>query len=185
ELEKELLATAFLLQAGVSGERRRLRRDALAAAARSDGHDPDEIEKVIDSLIARKLLLHRKLNDDVSVWHGADVDVAGKLREERIRLMAGFDVNEFLAREHPAPFVRPVRHNSEKGTSRYLDGIYATADTLPARLAEPVTSWGRVIYVLCGTADDVRRARAAAATAQGRVVVIVPDEPLSISDSAL
>lgn len=185
ELEKELLATAFLLQAGVSGERRRLRRDALAAAARSDGHDPDEIEKVIDSLIARKLLLHRKLNDDVSVWHGADVDVAGKLREERIRLMAGFDVNEFLAREHPAPFVRPVRHNSEKGTSRYLDGIYATADTLPARLADPVTSWGRVIYVLCGTADDVRRARAAAATAQGRVVVVVPDEPLSISDSAL
>lgn len=184
-VERELLAAAFLLQAGVSGERRRLRRATLVAAAASDGHPPAKAEKAIDALVSRKLLLHRKLNDDVSVWHGADVDVSGRLREERIRLMAGFDLHEFLGKEHPAPFVRPVRHNSEMGTSRYLEGSYAMADALSARLDEPCRSWGRVIYVICSTADDVRRARQAAATADGRDVVVIPDEPLSVADAAL
>lgn len=186
ELERELLAAAFLLQAGVTGERRRLRKSVLAGAAVSDGHEPAAVDRAIEALVARKLLLHRKLNDDVSVWHGADVDVSGRLREERIRIMSGFDLHDFLDAEHPAPFVRPARHNAEKGTSRYLEGHYATPDTLPQKLAEPYAgAWGRVFYVVCGTADDVRRATQAALTADGRDVVVVPDEPLSVADAAL
>jgi hypothetical protein len=186
EVEREVLAAAFLLNAGVSGERRRLRRAALLGAAVSDGHSPSEAERAVDSLVSRKLLLHRKLNDDMAIWHGADVDVSSRVREERIRIMADFDLHAFLEKEHPAPFVRPGRHNAEKGTSRYLEGRYATPDTLPAGLAEPYAgAWGRVHYVVCATADDVRRALATAATAEGRDVVVVPDEPLSVTDAAL
>ena len=170
----------------MSGERRRLRRSALVGAAVCDGHDPEEAEKAVDALVARKLLLHRKLNDDMAVWHGADVDVSGRVREERIRIAADFDLLSFLEKEHPAPFVRPGRHNAEKGTSRYLAGSYATPDTLPAKLAEPYAgAWGRVHYVICSTADDVRRALATASTVDGRDVVVVPDEPLSVMDAAL
>lgn len=136
DLEREILAAAFLLNAGVSGERRRLRRAALVGAAVSDGYDPADVENAVDALVSRKLLLHRKLNDDMAVWHGADVDVSGRVREERIRISADFDLHAFLEKEHPAPFVRPGRHNAEMGTSRYLEGCYATPDTLPAKLAE-------------------------------------------------
>ena len=100
EVEAEIVAAAFLLQAGVSGERRRLGHGTLTAAAMSKGYGKKEISEAIDALVRRKLLLHRKLNDDVSVWHGADVDVRGRLEEERQALSPDFDVAAFLAREH-------------------------------------------------------------------------------------
>ena len=186
DLEREILAAAFLLNAGVSGERRRLRRSVLVGAAVCDGYGQEEAEKAVDALVSRKLLLHRKLNDDMAIWHGVDVDVSGRVREERIRIATEFNLLAFLEREHPAPYVRPGRHNAEKGTSRYLAGSYATPDTLPAKLAEPYGgAWGRIHYVVCSSADDVRRALETARTASGRDVVVVPDEPLSVTDAAL
>lgn len=186
EIERELIAAAFLLQAGVSGERKRLRRATLEAAAVTDGHMPSKVSKALDALIARKLVIHRKLNDEVSVWHGADVDIAGRLRDERIRMASDFGLAAFLSEQHPASYVRPVRHNAVWGTSRYLSGAYATAATLEKALAEPLGSeWGRVVYVLCGTADEVRKAKEVASEDRGRQVVVVPDEPLAAADAAL
>ena len=83
DLENEIIAAAFLLQIGQSGERKQLTRKTLELAVRSKGYSQTEVKVGIEDLILRKLLLHRKLNDDISVWHGADIDVSAKVDEER------------------------------------------------------------------------------------------------------
>jgi len=186
-IEREVIAAAFLLQIGAHGERRHLPMPALRLAVRCKGFSPDETEAAIEALIARKLILYRKLTDDVSVWHGADVDIASRLRDERMRRVGGFDLFAFLDAQHPAPFLRPVRHNAEFGTTRYLAGSYATVATLPSIPENPAPgTWGRIVYVICNSGDEIREARAFAASASlARTIVVVPSEPIPVLDASL
>ena len=39
-------------------------------------------------------------------------------------------LQEFLELNCPAPFVKPIRHNFENGTSRYLRGNYILPDQI-------------------------------------------------------
>lgn len=185
-VERELLAAAFLLQAGASGERRHLKRSVLVGAALSRGIPLLEAEAALSALIDRKLLIHRKLNDEVSVWHGADVDVASRLRDERAKIGSDFDLVEFLQRQHKAPFIRPVRHNTRYGVSRHFSGVYVAADGLPKYLSrEPVPAWGRVVYVVASTGEQVTQARSVASEQWPGTVLVVPADPLPLWDAAL
>lgn len=186
ETEREALAATFLLQAGSAGERRRLKRSVLVGALVSKGTSVEEADAVIDGLVARKLLIHRKLNDEMAVWHGADVDVASRLRDERIRLSPSFDLMGFLVGQHAAPFVRPVRHNVRHNVSRYLSGEYVRAGELQKTLDAPFSAdWGRILYVMADTADEVKAARNCAKTPVARTIVVVPTEPVPVSEAAL
>lgn len=186
ELEREALAATFLLQAGASGERRRLKRSVLVGALISKGSSVEEAEQVIDALVRRKLVIHRKLNDEMSVWHGADVDVASRLRDERIRLSPTFDLMAFLAGQHAAPFVRPVRHNVRHNVSRYLTGQYVRAGDLQKTLDAPFSAdWGRILYVLADTSDEAATARSLAKTPAARTIVVLPTDPVPVTEAAL
>jgi hypothetical protein len=186
EAEREALSAAFLLQAGSSGERRRVRKSVLVGAVASAGIALDEATAAVDALVARKLLIHRKLNDEISVWHGADLDVSTKLREEREKIAPAFDVMAFLAKEHRAPFVRPVRHNVSRGVNRYLDGAFARASDLGKFLAQPHASdWGRIVYVLANTAEEISSVRTLAAEPWDRTILVVPSEAVPMEDAAL
>ncbi|MBI0537741.1 hypothetical protein D9599_19450 [Roseomonas sp. KE2513] len=192
--EREALAAACLLQMGVDGERRRLARSALEAAVSSRGGlSADRAAEVVEVLVARKLLLHRKLNDDVSIWHGADVDLASRVRDERARRMQGFDLLTFLEAQHPAPFVRPTGHNLKFGTARYLTGRYVHASDVGAGAPPPAadqgkSEWGQVYYVLADSAEELERARKRIEggwPGSGRALVVLPSEPISVFDAAL
>lgn len=194
DVEREVLAAACLLQLGVDGERRRLPRAALATAVSSrDGISADRAANAIGALVTRKLLLHRKLNDDVSIWHGADVDLASRVRDERARRMEGFDLLPFLEAQHPAPFVRPTGHNLKFGTARYLTGRYVRAHDVGAGTDPPAvdqvrSEWGQVYYVLADSAEELDRARR---HVQGGwpdsdcALVVLPSEPISVFEAAL
>ncbi len=182
--EREALAATFLLQAGMVGEKRHLKRAVLVGALVGAGYALHECESTVTALAERKLLIHRKLNDDVSVWHGADVDVAAKLREEKTRLAPGFDLLSFLAREHPAPAVRALGHNVKFGVARYLDGVYVAAPDV-ADLPPVSIGWGRVAYVIANTAEEVASARKAAESAAEGTVLVLPVEPVSFTEAAL
>ncbi|KUL96716.1 hypothetical protein DK26_06855 [Bosea sp. WAO] len=186
-VEREALSSAFMLQIGAHGERRHLPRSVLELAIRSKGYSESAAKSAVDNLVDRKLLLYRKLNDDVSVWHGADLDVASRLRDERMRRINSFNLSAFLEAQHPAPFLRPVRHNSERGTSRYLKGSYiqfASLQDIEPRIEAGV--WGRVLYVICNSNDDVRQARQFAEDAKlERTILVVPTEPVPAFDAAL
>ncbi|SHM73222.1 hypothetical protein [Roseibium suaedae] len=188
DLELEIVSATFLLQIGLSGERRHLTRAALELAVRSKGYSRKDVHAAVSDLISRKLILHRKLNDDVSVWHGADIDVASRVSDERMKIMTGFDLPGFLSEQHPAPFVKPIRHNLEKGTSRYLSGFYVMPENLADFLefGAPEAPWGAVAYVMCGSADDVRVAREAAESdTREDTVIVIPHDPVQVLEASL
>ncbi|WP_246522481.1 hypothetical protein [Neoroseomonas terrae] len=194
DVEREALAAACLLQMGVDGERRRLARATLETAVSSHGGvSADRAAQAVEALIARKLLLHRKLNDDVSIWHGADVDLASRVRDERARRMEGFDLLSFLEAQHPAPFVRPTGHNLKFGTARYVTGRYVRASDVGAGASPPAadhgrSEWGQVYYVLADSAEELDRARRrveAGWPGSDCALVVLPSEPISVLEAAL
>lgn len=187
EVEREILAAAFLLQLGTYGERRHLPRRVLELAVRAKGYPEKRVKSSIDALIERKLVLYRKLNDDVSIWHGADIDIASRLRDEHMRRLTSFDLIGFLDKHHPATFLRPIRHNEKYGTARYLMGSYVKASGLSAVPKDPETgTWGRLIYVICDSSDDIRLAKKfAAACDLQRTILVIPEDTIPILDAAL
>jgi hypothetical protein len=187
EVEREALAAACLLQLGIDGERRKLSRSALEAAVASRGVPLAEAASAVTALIGRKLLLHRRVVDDVSVWHGVDIDVASRLAEERAKRADAFDAVAFLSEQRPAPIVRATRHNVEFGTVRYLSGRYVLPEHLgEATHAGPAGPWGDLLYVVAESEPEIAQARAAALTSAGdRMLVVVPGRPLRVVDAAL
>jgi hypothetical protein len=188
--EREVLAAACLLQLGADGERRKLPMHTLETAVISRGVSPSQATKAIRDLIARKLLLHRRVNDDLSVWHGVDVDIAGRLADERSRRADSFDPVAFLTDRHPAPIVRANRHNAKFGTTRYLSGRYVLAETLSQldSVAADSAGWGQVLYVLAETEADISKAKNILARAKqhaARTIFVVPTRPLPVVDAAL
>lgn len=195
DLERELLAATCLLQLGAGGERRRLPRAALALAviAGSD-HDLPAIDPAIDRLLERKLLLHRRRNDDISIWHGADIDLRARVAEEAARLQREIDLTAFLTKESPPPFERPLRHNVERSVPRFWAGRYLPAAELlalgsehPAFALQPGED-GRLLYVFAETADALEAARDLAQTVMPDdpgLVLVIPKRPLALTDAAL
>ena len=194
ENEREALTAACLLQLGVNGERRRLSRRTLELAVASRGGGIKTATMAVESLIAHKLLIHRRQNDDVSIWHGTDVDLVGRIHDERSRREDRFDLIRFLEENYPAPFVRPTRHNAERGTARYLRGHYMTAQSFLA-LSEPKTllpshgEWGHIYFVLSDSAEELTAARTRIKHEWTKinepVVFVISDEPIPVKDAAL
>jgi hypothetical protein len=193
EVEREALAAACLLQLGTDGERRKLSLAALEAAIASSGVALSAAVAAIDALISRKLLLHRRVIDDVSVWHGVDIDVASRLAEERAKRAEAFDAVAFLTERRPAPIVRATRHNVKTGTARYLSGRYvlpdriddssSTADAPTSRQTRP---WGDALYVLAESEPEIDKARVTAMVSKRqRTLFVIPRRPLRVVDAAL
>jgi len=194
-LEREILAAACLLQLGTGGERRRLPRATLVyAASAGTGQKVGNVERSIDDLLKRKLLLHRLRNDDISIWHGADVDIRSRVDEEKARLQAQFDLATFLSKECPPPFERPLRHNVERGVGRFWTGCYVPAtDLISSGPEHPVFSLapgmdGRLVYAIPETGQHLNALRELAERGMPEdpgIVLVVPDRPLEATDAAL
>ena len=80
--------------------------------------------------------MHRRHSDQVVVWHGTDVDLRGRLDDEKKRSSADFHLAPFLTREMPPPVWRPVEYNARRGIRRYLDAEYVTVDGLQTFMTE-------------------------------------------------
>ncbi|RWH12897.1 MAG: hypothetical protein EOQ74_16825 [Mesorhizobium sp.] len=183
-LQRELIAAACLLQLGVSGERVRLPREVLELAVVSSAYDPAEVKQAVDDLISANLLLWRRHNDDVAVWHGADIDVGLRVKEERERQAIGFDLAAFLKTRFPAPNLRAPGHNARFGVNRFFRGVYATADALPNKPSEEQAC--AVVYVLARTREEIDTAREAARSrSAASLIYVIPQRPLELESAAL
>lgn len=183
-LQREVLAAACLLQLGSSGERRRLPRSVLELSVMRPGVRSDSITEAIDSLLHANLLLWRRHNDDIAVWHGADIDVALRVKEERERQAIGFDLREFLDDRFPAPHLRAPGHNARFGVNRFFSGSYVTTPEIDQGGGEAIEP--RVNYVLAYTRADIEVARAAARqVGQSGRIVVVPTRPLEVESAAI
>jgi len=187
-----VLKTACLLGLGTSGERSRASRELLLFAL--EGYEEAPLWKgTLEDLIERKLLLHRQHSDEVSVWHGTDADLRGRLEEERHRCADGFDLVDFLSEEARPPAWKPLEYNSEYGVCRYWASTYMTPDELEAHLtgeaAEDISAGfdGRVIYVVAETPEQLEKAEQLARNEliHQQIVLALPSEPLPLSDAAI
>jgi len=199
--ETRVLKVACLLGFGTSGERSRASKLLLVSTLRGYGRS-NRGEAAIDALIGRKLLLHRKHNDEVSVWHGTDLDLRGRLEDEKHRQRETFDLLAFLSDEASPPVWRPVEHNADFGVQRYLIGEYHNLHTFkaylnpqlaldldqsPQEIPVPANCDGKVIYVVAETAGELKEAetKILESLRHGRVVLAIPREPLPLFDAAL
>lgn len=187
----ELLKTACLLGLGASGDRSRTPRALLEFAAR--GFRKNDISDAIQHLIERKLLLHRRHSDDLTVWHGTDLDIRGRLEEERARHRSDFQLVPFLTKEVPPPNWRPTRYNDEHGVRRHFGGQYQTPQGLETLFGSdlPLGSIpagdGSVLYLVTETGAEVRAAEdlATQTGTDKRLVAAVSRGPLPLTEAAL
>ncbi|MBL25304.1 MAG: hypothetical protein CMM48_15580 [Rhodospirillaceae bacterium] len=189
--EGEALKSAFLLGLGLGGERARTTHAQLAFAL-SPGQEAQASE-AIGHLIDRKLLVHRKHSDQVVVWHGTDLDLRGRLDDEKRRESGDFQLALFLGSELPPPVWRPVEYNAQHGIRRYLTSEYVTVDRLQAIITElgmlgglePGCD-GRVLYVLPRSRDEELEALSIAETiTDPRMFVAVASEVAALREAAL
>ena len=191
--EVKVLKSACLLGLGTSGERTRTGHEQLLFSLASFDSSVDW-EAKIDGLIERKLLLHRKHNDEVSVWHGTDIDLRSRLEEERRRVEDTFDLVEFLTKESPPPIWKPVEYNSDTSVRRYLQGEYHSI-----RQPSGILSWGmvadqtsadcdgRVLYLIPDDTGEFKQADSIARTdlRHERIVAVIPSEVLALRQAAI
>jgi hypothetical protein len=188
DTEREILAATCLFQLGASGERQKLPKEALVTAVASAGTSVAQVRAAVEALLGRKLLIHRQANDDISLWHGMDIDIAGRLAEECARRDGDFDLLAFLNARHPAPVLRAPRHNAAFGAARYLAGVFVVPSGLQdALLEQGGTSWGAVLFVLADTQDGIAEAERIAREQQSgqRSITVIPRTPLAVRDAAL
>lgn len=190
-LKEEALKTAFLLSLGLSGERGRATYGQLAfALGVKTGKKASE---TLQDLIRQHLLIHRHHSDQVVVWHGTDVDLRGRLLDERDRGANDFVMPPFLSREIPPPVWRPVEYNARFGIRRYCEAEYTTVDGLASFLDElelaggwkPGTD-GHVLYVLPDTEEELAEAaQLARENRDPRLFIVIAPEVASLRDAAL
>lgn len=188
--EARAVAAVALLGLGAGGQRLRVSRQMLLTAVAPWGDD-GTAEAAVQALLARKLLLYRERTDDLSVWHGTDLDLRSRLEDERTRIEAAFDLISFLAERRPPPVARPVAHNLNCWIRRSWTGAYvAASDLLAAGRAHPLLVLqpgedGRVLYVLTEGPTDAASALLELLPGDGAVIACLPDEPLPLRDLAL
>ena len=191
-LEAEALKSAFLLGLGLSGERGHATRKQLAFALQAADEEREEPSRTIDGLVKRNLLVHRRHSDQVVVWHGTDVDLRGRLEDEKKRYAGDFDLASFLGCELRPPVWRPVEYNAKRGMRRYLEAEYTTVaglkafcDGIRAEGWEPGTD-GRVLHVLTQDADEFAQAEDLATNIDDpRLFVAVAREVSALRNAAV
>ncbi len=187
------LKTACLLGLGLSGERSRAGKNHLLFAlggleATSSG------EVVVESLIDKKLLLHRQHSDEVAVWHGTDLDLRGRLQEEEHRLKEHFEIIDFLTREVPPPTWKPLRYNDQFHVRRYATSTYISLGELKRNLqleshnhVTPPGCDARVLYLVPTSPVELEEAESVIRDGlkNNRLLVAIPRGELNLFGAAL
>ena len=188
------LKTACLLGLGTSGERARTSLPLLTHAVQASGLTALESQACIRTLVDRKLLLHRRHNDEVSVWHGTDLDLRTRLDEQKRGLGEGFDLLGFLTKESKSPVWKPVEYNDDHCIRRYFSGEYQSV-----RRFDSFVQWdlvieslpndcdGKIIYLIAESAEELVEAEGIARErlSHERLLVAIPRSPLRLNDAAV
>ena len=190
-IDEKTLKCACLLGLGLIGERSRVSRRLLEYAVSGYRKDETASNSVI-RLIDAKLLLYRRNADSVSVWHGTDLDLRGRLDQEKDRLRPRFDHVPFLTSEAPLAPWKPIDYNVKYGIERSFETCYVAAGVVitAASVAEalpPTAPDGTLYVVIPDSYDETEevRKRLVAETPETGVIVALPRYVAPIAENAL
>ena len=85
--------------------------------------------QAVAKLVDCNLLLHRRHIDELSVWHGTELDLRARLEDDRQRLGDDFDLLAFLAKEARPPAWKPVQYNDDYYV-RHITGRVSNGRTI-------------------------------------------------------
>ena len=190
--DEKTLKCACLLGLGLVGERSRVSRRLLECAV--SGYRADKAARgTVQRLVDAKLLLYRRNADNVSIWHGTDLDLRGRLDQEKERIGTRFDHVSFLMSEAPPAPWKPIDYNVEYGVERSFEtryvsaGAVVAADSIAKALPSVAAADGMLYVVVSDSHDeaqDVRR-RLADEVLAPSVVVAVPRHVGRVAEVAL
>ena len=195
-LERAILKSIALLQLGPVGERAQLPHARLAfAVAEDEGATRKKIDDALDALVGRKLVVHRRRQDDILIWSGSDLDLEDLVRQEVARLESDHDVVLELQEHFPAPAYLAPRYNHENAITRYARGRYAVADDLldPQRrqaLEEAAASEDALVALVIDATADRSDLIKQAGTLPENMLVALPEKfanirPMMIETAAI
>ena len=187
-LQRLLVKAATLLQLGAAGERVKLPRDRLVFAVTEGTNTArEEAEAEIDTLVDRKVLLHRRRIDDVSVWHGADLDLASMVAEEAARVFQEQDIAETLERLFPPDAYTAPRYNYERAITRFARARFVVAGDLLAEepksaLRHDADAEDALVALLVDSTAEREDLRAAAATLPPHLIAALPRRSAEVAE---
>ena len=191
-IDEKTLKSACLLGLGLVGERSRVSRRLLEYAV--SGYDERKAARhSVERLIEEKLLLYRRNADSVSIWHGTDVDLRGRLDQEKERLAPRFDYVSFLTSEAPPAPWKPIDYNVAYDIERSFETRYVaadsvlTADNIVERLTQVAAADGTMYLVVPDSYEEAEevRERLATVTLTPDVIAAVPRHVGRIAEVAL
>ena len=187
-LQKLIVKAATLLQLGVAGERVKLTRNRLVFAV-SEGTSTarEEAEAEIDTLVDRKVLLHRRRIDDVSVWHGADLDLSTMVAEEAARFFLEQDIAATL--EHlfpPDAYVAPG-YNYNQAITRFAHARFVVAGDVLAEearraLCHDADAEDALVALVVDATAEREDLHAAAAALPPHLIVALPRRSAEVAE---
>ncbi len=189
----KVLKTACLLGLGTKGERSRIGKNALIFSMQGYSSNINW-EKIVSDLVKKKLLLHRKHSQEVSVWHGTDADLRGRLADDMERHRGSFDLIKFLNQEvSPKPW-KPIEYNTEFGVDRYWSGEYYTANDFEklrpsdaSILNVSLGCDGKILYLVAESNEELCEAHDIAKNHidNQQIITVIPRDQLQLKEAAL
>lgn len=188
----KVIKTATLLGFGSTGERARASYDLLMFALKGYSHE-NKHEEVVRNLIERKILLHRVHSNEVSVWHGTDFDLRGRLEEMKEQSRSQFNLVDFLRKEVTPPVWKPLQYNDDYSIRRYfvseyhdLRSIHEYDDLSSGEASSFIGYDGKVFYILPEIGEDPNIAEATVRSIKSeQILCALPRHSLNILDAAL
>ena len=131
DIQREVLAAAALLHLAANGRDSKVSREKLRAFLDlGSTHGCETLDAAMNELLDRKLLLHRHLTDEVSVWHGSDVDIRALVAETMDSLRGGSEGLEQIRALVPSPTYLAPEYNHLTRMTRHASGVFTDMETL-------------------------------------------------------
>lgn len=151
----------------------------MVALAMCDSADDEKVleswERVIDILLKKNLITHRRQLDELRIWQGSDFNVDGELatyiEQERSPLV------ELLAELKPLKPLVAQSHSYKTGTLRYFERQYLDKTR---ELSELVCSDPSIDGFVGYWVDDTKPTKVPPLTADGKPLILVAAGELDI-----
>ena len=145
------------------------------------------VQKAIEALLKRSVLVHRKHSDSFALWQGSDVDIDQRIVDGRKEVLTSTGIARALTELWtPRPLVAK-RHSVQTGTLRYFVPRFGDVSDLTKAVEPPADADGLLLYVLPDSQAEfeeaVELATGTELRARADILIAISKETDALKDS--